>query len=105
LKAEADSSSRGQEDFICREEERKVAWGHAAEPGNQWSHGSGWKLGFIAFLFCPRVEMSLRCKQMFPGKEKYLLGQLLPSGTSCSPSFTCTVTDISVCFILLVTLF
>jgi hypothetical protein len=30
----------------------KAAWGHTAEPGNQWSHGSGWKLGFIAFFYC-----------------------------------------------------
>jgi hypothetical protein len=26
MKAEADSSSRGQKDFICREEKRKAAW-------------------------------------------------------------------------------
>jgi hypothetical protein len=25
-------SSRVQKDFICREEKRKVAWGHAAGP-------------------------------------------------------------------------
>jgi hypothetical protein len=42
---------------------------------------------FIAFfVYCPRVEMSLRCRQ-FPGKEKCLLGQLSPFGTSFSPSF------------------
>ncbi|XP_073926276.1 ankyrin repeat domain-containing protein 29 isoform X6 [Castor canadensis] len=34
-----------------------------------------------------RVEMSLRCRQMFPGKEKCLLGQLSPFGTSCSLTF------------------
>jgi hypothetical protein len=42
---------------------------------------------FIAFLYCLRVEMSLRCKQKFSGKEKCLLDQLSPFGTSCSPSF------------------
>jgi hypothetical protein len=51
LKAEADSSSRGQKDFICRAEKRKAAWGHAAGSGNWWSYGSGWKLHFTAF-FC-----------------------------------------------------
>jgi hypothetical protein len=44
LKAEADSSSRRQKYFICREEKRKAA---------QWSHGSGWKMGFIAFFLLP----------------------------------------------------
>jgi hypothetical protein len=32
MKAQADSSSRGQKDFICREEKRKAAWGHAVGP-------------------------------------------------------------------------
>jgi hypothetical protein len=41
LKAEVDSSSRGQKDFIYRKEKRKAAWGHAVGPGSQWSHGSG----------------------------------------------------------------
>jgi hypothetical protein len=35
MKAQADSSSRGWKDFICREEKRKAAWGHA---------GGTWKL-------------------------------------------------------------
>jgi hypothetical protein len=26
MKAQADSRSRGQKDFICREEKRKIAW-------------------------------------------------------------------------------
>jgi hypothetical protein len=77
LTVEADLSSRGQKDFICREEKRKAAWGHAVGPGNWWFHGSGWKLGFIAFfLYCPKMEISLRCKQTFSGKEKCLLGSL-----------------------------
>jgi hypothetical protein len=69
LKAETDSSSRGQKDFICREEKRKAAWGHAGGSGNRWSCVLGWRLGFIAFLYFPRVEMSLKCKQMFYGKK------------------------------------
>jgi hypothetical protein len=39
LKAEVDSSSRGQKDFICREEKRKVSWVHTIGPGNCWSVG------------------------------------------------------------------
>jgi hypothetical protein len=62
--------------------------GYAGGPGNWWSCGSGWRLGFIAFfVYCLRVEISLRCGQTFPGKEKCLLGQLLPFGTSCSLFF------------------
>jgi hypothetical protein len=53
LKAEADLSSRGQKDIICREEKKKAAWGHAAVPGNRWSRGSGWKLGFHSLFFLP----------------------------------------------------
>jgi hypothetical protein len=34
MKAQADSSSRGWKDFICTEEKRKAAWGHAGGPGN-----------------------------------------------------------------------
>jgi hypothetical protein len=33
------------------------------------------------------IELSLWCKQMFPGKEKSLLGQLSLFGTSCSLPF------------------
>jgi hypothetical protein len=39
MKAQADSSSRGRKDFICREEKRKTVWEHAEGPGNWWSHG------------------------------------------------------------------
>jgi hypothetical protein len=42
------------EDFICREEKMKAAWGHAAGHGNLWSHWSGWKLDFYScFLVLP----------------------------------------------------
>jgi hypothetical protein len=34
LKTKVDSSSRGQKDFICREEKRKAAWRHAAGTRN-----------------------------------------------------------------------
>jgi hypothetical protein len=54
MKAQVDSSSRGQKDFICREEKRKAEWGHPGGPGNQWSCGSGWRLGFIAFFVLPK---------------------------------------------------
>jgi hypothetical protein len=77
MKPEADSSSRGQKDSICREEMRKAARGHAVRPGNWWSHGSGWKSGFYS-LFC--VAQGQRCLSG-------LLGQLSPFGTSYRPSF------------------
>jgi hypothetical protein len=45
-------------------------------------------IGFYSlFEYCLRAEMSLRNRQMFPGKEKCLLDHLSPFGTSCSPSF------------------
>jgi hypothetical protein len=84
MKTQVDSRSRDQKNFICRKEKRKAAWGHAGGPRNQWSCGSGWKLGFYSLFYCPRAEMSLRCKQKFSGKEKCILGQLSPFGTSCS---------------------
>jgi hypothetical protein len=37
-------------------------------------------LGFYSLFYCLRAEMSLRCKQKFPGKEKCLRGQLSPFG-------------------------
>jgi hypothetical protein len=70
LKAEADSSSRGQKDFICREEKRKAAWGHAAGPGNQWSHGSGWKLSFYSLFFF--IARRQRC---LSGANRCFLGR------------------------------
>jgi hypothetical protein len=39
--------------------------------------------------------MSLRCKQTFSGKEKCLLGQLLPFGTSCSLFFKSSISMIT----------
>jgi hypothetical protein len=53
MKAQADSSSRGQKDLICREEKRKTAW--RGMQGKLVVCGSGWRLGFIAF-FCVLPE-------------------------------------------------
>jgi hypothetical protein len=57
------------------------------KPVIRWSRGSGWGVGFIAFLHCLIVEMPFRCKQAFPREEKCLLDHLSPFGTSCSLSF------------------
>jgi hypothetical protein len=54
MKSQADSSSRGQRDIICREKKRKVAWGNAGGPRNRWSHGSGWRLGFYSLVVLPQ---------------------------------------------------
>jgi hypothetical protein len=35
---------------MCKEEKRKAAWEHAEGPGNQWSHGSSWRLGFYSLF-------------------------------------------------------
>jgi hypothetical protein len=80
MKTQADSSSRDQKDFICREKKRKAAWVHAGPPETGGPMGQVGNWVFIAFLYCPRVEMSLRS----PGKEKALLGQLSLFVTSCS---------------------
>jgi hypothetical protein len=39
------------------------------------------------FEYCLRAEMSLKCRQKFPGKERWLPDHLSPFGTSCSSSF------------------
>jgi hypothetical protein len=49
--------------------------------------GQGGNWVFMVNYYCLQAEMSLRCKQTFPGKDKNILGQLSPSGTSCSLSF------------------
>jgi hypothetical protein len=90
MKAQVDSSSRGQKDFICREEQRKTAWW--SMQGDPETSGPLGQIGdwvFIAlFVYCPRVELSLWCKQKFPRKERCLLDHLSLFGTSWSPSFT-----------------
>jgi hypothetical protein len=52
MKAQADSSSRGRKDFICREEKRKAAW--RACRGTWETHGPMGQVGdwvFITFLY------------------------------------------------------
>jgi hypothetical protein len=91
MKAQTDSNSRGQKDFtcrefICREEKRKTAyWGMQGdlETSDLVGHLVG-RVGdwvFMAFfLHCLGAEMSLRCRQRFPGKERCLLDHFSPLG-------------------------
>jgi hypothetical protein len=54
MKAQTDSNSRGQKDFICREEKRKAEyWGMQGdlETGNSIHWVGVW--GFIAFFVLP----------------------------------------------------
>jgi hypothetical protein len=79
MKAQADSNSRGQKDFICREEKRKSAfWRMRGEGGPETCDpmGQGGEWGFIAFLHCLLAEMPFRCKREFPREEKCLLDYL-----------------------------
>jgi hypothetical protein len=69
--------------------------GHAGDPETDGPMGQVGDWVIVAFLYCLRVEMSLRCKQKFPRKKKGLLDQLSPLGTSYSPSF------ITIVFLLL----
>jgi hypothetical protein len=64
-----DSSSRDQKYFICREEKRKAARGmqRDLEIGGSLGKVGNWVLESV--FYCPRVEISLWCKEMFPGKE------------------------------------
>jgi hypothetical protein len=51
IKAQADSSSKGQKDFICREEKRKTAlWGMQGDPETGGPLGQVGDWVFIAFL-------------------------------------------------------
>jgi hypothetical protein len=84
MKAQTDSNSRGQKDFTCREEKRKTAYLRMqGDPKTGDPVGQGREWGFIAFfLHCLGAEMSLRCRQRFPGKERCLLDHLSHFGTS-----------------------
>jgi hypothetical protein len=54
MKAQADSNSRGQKDFICREEKRKPAyWRMQGYPETNDPMGQGGEWGFIAFFPLP----------------------------------------------------
>jgi hypothetical protein len=48
------------------------------ETGDPVGQGGDWV--FIAFLHCLKVEMSLRYRQRFAGKERCLLDHLPPLG-------------------------
>jgi hypothetical protein len=75
MKAQIDSNSRGQKDFICREficreEKGKTAyWRMQGDPetGDPLGQGGEW----VLYPFC--IEMSFRCKWAFPREEKCLL--------------------------------
>jgi hypothetical protein len=79
MKAQVDSNSKDQKDFICGEEKRKAAWEHAGGPGNWWSHGSGWKLDFITFFIAQGWRCLSGANRSFLGRSVslanyYLLG-------------------------------
>jgi hypothetical protein len=57
--------------------------GHTGGPGNRWSHGSGWGLGFIAFLCIAWGQRYLS------DAEGHFLGRSV-SLTSCGLSFNST---------------
>jgi hypothetical protein len=47
---------------------------HVGRPRNWLSNGVMVGIGFYSiFVYCPRVEMSFRCRWVFPRKEKCLL--------------------------------
>jgi hypothetical protein len=80
MKAQTDSNSRGQKDFICREEKRKTAyWGMQGDRETSDPLRLGGEWDFIAFLHCLMTEMPFRYKQEFPVEEKCLLDHLSPS--------------------------
>jgi hypothetical protein len=74
--------------FFVEKRRERLHDGIAGGPGTWWAHGLGWGWGFYSlFEYCLRVEMCLRCRQKFPGKEQSLLDHLSPFGSSCSLSF------------------
>jgi hypothetical protein len=88
IKAPADSSS-SRKDSICREEKRKTAWGACKGTRKLVITWVGLGIVFYSlFEYFLRAEMSLKCRQKFPRKEKCLLDHLSPFRASCSLSFT-----------------
>jgi hypothetical protein len=87
MKAHTDSYSRGQKDFICREE-KDCTLGNARGPktGDPLDQGGEW--GFIAFFALPEGGDAFQMQTGFPREEKCLLDHLSPFGTSCSLSFS-----------------
>jgi hypothetical protein len=72
IKAQVDSRSRGQNILFVEKRRERL---HGVMQGDQETGGPMGQVGnwvFVTFLYCPRVELSLRCKQKFPGKEKCL---------------------------------
>jgi hypothetical protein len=69
MKVQVDSIRRGWKDFICREEMRKAVWSHSGGLGNQWPHGSGWKLSFTD-VFC--IAQGQRCLSVV---DRHFLGR------------------------------
>jgi hypothetical protein len=82
MKAQVDSNSRGQKDFICREEKKDCILGNAGGPGNRWSHRSRWGVGFIAYF---SISWGQRC---LSDANRHFLGRRSVSLTSCGLSFT-----------------
>jgi hypothetical protein len=53
MKAQTDSNSRGQKDFIYREEKRKTAyWGMQGDPETHDPADQGGEWGFYSLFFC-----------------------------------------------------
>jgi hypothetical protein len=95
LKAETDSrAAEVRKILLVKKKRESLHRGMKQDPETSGPMGQvrNWVLiGFFFFFFCPRVEVSLRSKQKFPGKEKSLFGQLSPFGTSCSLPFRFTI--------------
>jgi hypothetical protein len=85
MKSQVNFSSRDGKIFICREERRKAAWGHAGGSRNQWSHGSGWKLGFYNLFVLPKGRDVSQVQINFLGRRSVSLAnyQLLGPSAVC----------------------
>jgi hypothetical protein len=87
LKAEADLSSQVRKILFVEKRRERLHEGYAVGPRTGGPMGQGWKLKFITFFVLPEGGDVFQV-QMFPGKEKYLLGQLPPFGASYSLPFS-----------------
>jgi hypothetical protein len=73
MKAQVDSSSRGWKDFICREERKKAAWGHAGtqKPVVPWVR---LEIGFLKpFLYIAPGQRCLSGADSFLGRRSVSL--------------------------------
>jgi hypothetical protein len=72
MKAQTDSNSRGQKDFICREfscrkEKRKTAyWGMQGDPETSDPVGQGGEWGFIGFFVLPEGGDAFQMQMSIP---------------------------------------